>query len=77
MLNQTLLPTPNSLQLFHGSQDTSCQINPIPFYERMNRQTEEGNMISKASDIICHSNLEEEMKKYEPGASKIMWLNST
>lgn len=28
--------------------------------------------ISKASDRVCHNSLEEKMKKYEPGASKIM-----
>ena len=59
MLNkkQNTLPTPNSLQLFYRSQNTSCQMNLIPFYERITRHTEEGNMrhmiypdINKASD---------------------------
>lgn len=69
-LNQIFLLTPNSLNLLPGLQKTSRQINHIPFYEKVTRQTEEENVkhmicldTSMAFNRVCHRNLDKKIEK--------------
>jgi hypothetical protein len=61
-------PSPCSKQLFHGSQHTSCQINPIHFYTKITRQKEENTKymicldVNKAGDRVCRAALKKNFK---------------